>query len=64
MTTSTGALAASHDYFPYGFEATTSSDTERVRFTGHERDLRAPGGTDDLDYMHARYYNYHQGCCQ
>lgn len=30
---------------------------EVMRFTGHERDLGTdPGMTDDLDYMHARYY--------
>ncbi|MEM7482943.1 MAG: hypothetical protein AAF481_17345 [Acidobacteriota bacterium] len=28
---------------------------ERMRFTGHERDLHGPGQLDDLDYMHARY---------
>ena len=32
--------------------------TERMRFTGHERDLGSLSDTlDDLDYMHARYYN-------
>ena len=31
---------------------------ERQRFAGHERDLHDPATyTDDLDYMHARYYN-------
>jgi RHS repeat-associated protein len=34
---------------------------EVVRFTGHERDLRAPEANDDLDYMHARYYNPYLG---
>jgi RHS repeat-associated protein len=29
-----------------------------MKFTGHERDFNSPGGTgDDLDYMHARFYN-------
>jgi RHS repeat-associated protein len=30
---------------------------EVVRFTGHERDIRDLEANDDLDYMHARYYN-------
>ncbi len=50
--------AASRDYYPFGLEATTSSDPERMRFTGHQRDTHGHAGqTDDLDYMHARYYN-------
>jgi RHS repeat-associated protein len=54
------AVLASHDYYPYGLEATTAGqDTERMKFTGHERDLQGTSTvqTDDLDYMHARYYN-------
>jgi RHS repeat-associated protein len=34
---------------------------EVIKFTGHERDLRAPESNDDLDYMHARYYNPYLG---
>jgi RHS repeat-associated protein len=34
-----------------------SQDGERMKFTGHERDLAGAGGGDDLDYMHARYYS-------
>jgi len=53
------AVLASHDYYPFGGEATTAGqDTERMKFTGHERDLQGTTAqTDDLDYMHARYYN-------
>jgi RHS repeat-associated protein len=34
---------------------------EVIKFTGHERDLRSPEANDDLDYMHARYYNPYLG---
>lgn len=47
------------ELWPYGEQATvfTSTDTEQMKFTGHERDLGNPGaGPDDIDYMHARYY--------
>ena len=54
-----GSCIAQHKFLPFGEEATGSSDDgERMRFTGHERDLKNPANaTDDLDYMHARYYN-------
>ncbi len=46
-----------HHYFPYG-EEYSGGDAEVMKFTGHERDLNDPNGVgDDLDYMHARYYN-------
>ena len=59
ITSSTGSLLVSHDYYPFGQEATSAyADTERMKYTGHERDLRkTTTTTDDLDYMHARYYN-------
>lgn len=54
------ATAQFHAYYPYGEELAatyTSAYTERMRFTGHERDLVNLGGQgDDLDYMHARHY--------
>jgi RHS repeat-associated protein len=48
---------AYHVYYPYGEEATAfNQDGERLKFTGHERDLAsAAGAGDDLDYMHARH---------
>ncbi|HEX4955562.1 MAG TPA: RHS repeat-associated core domain-containing protein [Thermoanaerobaculia bacterium] len=57
LTDHTGAVAAFHTYFPFGEEATSPfQDSERMKFTGHERDLGDPGSTgDDLDYMHARF---------
>lgn len=59
VTDRCGMTAARHDYFPYGEEATsTTQDAERMKFTGHERDFGGSTSTlDDLDYMHARYYN-------
>jgi RHS repeat-associated protein len=54
---------AYHVYYPYGREATSrTQDTERLKFTGHERDFQTEGQianteADDLDYMHARYYS-------
>ncbi|HEV7672039.1 MAG TPA: polymorphic toxin type 33 domain-containing protein [Thermoanaerobaculia bacterium] len=55
-----GAVTSYHVYYPFGEEATLATqDTERLKFTGHERDLNnQTGGTpsaDDLDYMHARF---------
>jgi RHS repeat-associated protein len=45
------------DYWPYGEEATPPGGSERMKFTGHERDLGDPTSTaDDIDYMHARYF--------
>jgi RHS repeat-associated protein len=40
-----------HEYWPYGEEITSTTSTERMRFTGQERDL-----VNDIDYMHARSY--------
>ncbi|HEX2162490.1 MAG TPA: RHS repeat-associated core domain-containing protein, partial [Thermoanaerobaculia bacterium] len=50
---------AFHAYYPYGVEATQFNlDDERMKFTGHERDLGVSWSpADDLDYMHARWYN-------
>jgi RHS repeat-associated protein len=50
---------AFHAHYPYGVEATAfNQDDERMKFTGHERDLGVKtSAADDVDYMHARYYN-------
>ena len=61
-----GNFTSFHSYFPFGQEAlplgATAQGSERMRFTGHERDLAAVtapvGGNaqaDDLDYMHKRH---------
>jgi RHS repeat-associated protein len=56
LTDGTGTKLALHHYYPFGEEATNpNQDAERMRFTGHERDLLESGTTDDLDYMHARW---------
>ncbi len=58
-TPSAPVVVAYHAYFPDGAEATSfAQDSERVKFTGHERDLGDPSSpADDLDYMHARAYS-------
>jgi RHS repeat-associated protein len=53
---STAARVAFHSYWPFGGDGPGSdADGERMKFTGHERDL-AGGDVNALDYMHARYY--------
>ena len=44
--------------FPFGEAiAELPQHPEKMRLTGHQRDLSQPSTTeDDLDYMHARYY--------
>lgn len=56
-------VAAYHAYLPFGAEATYfAQDFERMKFTGHERDLADPSSpAADLDYMHARHYNFLTG---
>ena len=56
----TTGLAGYLDYYPFGVKAGSSGETtDRMKFTGHERDDQGTSGSevDDLDYMHARYYN-------
>ncbi len=57
VTDQTGKKTAYHVYWPYGEELTAANqDAERMKFTGHERDLNGAAGTgDDVDYMHARF---------
>lgn len=57
ITNAAGTQAAYHVYYPFGEEASAfNQDTERMKFTGHERDLHSlTGAADDLDYMHARF---------
>ena len=59
ITRASGYPASYHVYYPFGEEATAfNQDTERMKFTGHERDLASLAGPgDDLDYMHARFYS-------
>ncbi len=49
-----------NEYTPFGSEWTSHvlGTEQKLRFTGHERDLMDPTHTtDDIDYMHARHYN-------
>jgi RHS repeat-associated protein len=57
ITNATGQQVAFHTYYPFGEEATAANqDSERLKFTGHERDFLNPNGAgDDLDAMRARY---------
>jgi RHS repeat-associated protein len=57
VTNASGVQTAYHVYYPFGEEATAfNQDTERMKLTGHERDLASLAGAgDDLDYMHARF---------
>jgi RHS repeat-associated protein len=50
-TSGTGAVVATHSYWPFGEEMTVTSSSERYRFAGHELDQRT-----GYDYTHARYY--------
>ena len=53
ITSHQGLEQARHSYFPYGQEATDpTQNNERMKFTGHERDLNSPSPADDLDFMH------------
>ncbi len=59
ITDGSGQKKSFHVYYPFGQEATSQGqDAERMKFTGHERDLGNPAGDgDDLDYMHARFFS-------
>lgn len=58
ITDRCGMALLREDYYPYGEIAWSSAaNDERMRFTGHERDLTGASAEDDLDYMHARYYS-------
>lgn len=59
ITDAAKAKVAYHVYYPYGEELSPiNQDAERLKFTGHERDLGvSTSNADDLDYMHARFYN-------
>jgi RHS repeat-associated protein len=62
ITDGTAHRLAAHTYLPFGREAEGSeADTERMKFTAHERDGVAGSAGFDLDYMHARYYDPNAG---
>src|SRR6185436_10035248 len=52
ITGNGGAKVGLHAYYAFGREVSEpSQDIEKMKFTGHERDMPS------LDYMHARYYS-------
>jgi RHS repeat-associated protein len=58
ISSSTGALVAAHNYYPFGEEATSETqDAEVMKFTGHERDTEFANNRNSIDYMHARFYS-------
>ncbi|HET9225497.1 MAG TPA: RHS repeat-associated core domain-containing protein [Thermoanaerobaculia bacterium] len=58
VTNLAGNQVGFHRYFPFGKENTTLQEGDRMKFTGHERDLASLlGDGDDLDYMHARHFS-------
>jgi len=65
LTNATGLFVSTHTYFGFGEEIVAARggvDTEKMVFTGHERDFNTNAGPgDDLDYMHARYCNPNTG---
>ena len=61
ITDENGDRLATHKYWPFGVEAPGGdNDGERMKFTGHERDLDG-NDANVLDYMHARYYRSASG---
>lgn len=61
MTDNAKNRLAEYEYYPFGDTATAATPIGYLRFTGHERDTLADGGSspnaDDLDYLHARFFN-------
>ena len=63
LTNRCGERVKRFEQFPYGDTISPpANDTETRRFTGHQRDLGSlTNTTDDLEYMHARYYGVKMG---
>jgi RHS repeat-associated protein len=60
LTDQNGGKVGFHVYWPYGDEwsgaGMQESPAVSLKFTGHERDADLTGYGDQLDYMHARYF--------
>jgi RHS repeat-associated protein len=56
ITADDGTILSRRSLLPFGEEITTPDESEVIAFTGHERDYAPGTDTNDLDYMHARYY--------
>lgn len=53
-----GNVVGTHTYYGFGEEYTNSlQDTQRLKFTAHERDFCCDGTKDAIDFMHARQYS-------
>jgi RHS repeat-associated protein len=63
LTNRCGERLQRFETFPFGEAiAELPQNPEKMRLTGHQRDLNQPSTTeDDLDYMHARYYGTKMG---
>lgn len=62
ITDSLGNSVGVHRFFSYGTDRAGIQEAEQMKFTGHERDLGDPASdADDLDNMHARFYNHNLG---
>ncbi len=60
MTNAVGGFDGIDFYWGFGNQFSDEPSDENQRFTGHERDNHRDENTsDDLDYMHARYYSTH-----
>ncbi|HEY0144113.1 MAG TPA: RHS repeat-associated core domain-containing protein [Thermoanaerobaculia bacterium] len=61
ITNASGVEVSRHKFFPFGEERSIySTNAERKKFTGHERDYNGGTGSENveyIDYMHARYYS-------
>lgn len=60
VTNNSQGVIASNQYLPFG-EITSGVSSDRLDFTGHEKDLPTPLGGHVLHYMHARYYSAPNG---
>ncbi|MGV8040649.1 MAG: RHS repeat-associated core domain-containing protein [Thermoanaerobaculaceae bacterium] len=63
LTNRCGERVKRYEQFPFGDTISApDDDTEKRRFTGHQRDIGSLTNTlDDMDYMHARYYGMKMG---
>lgn len=63
VTSSSGQRLSYTEFHPFGWDAwSMAQDSGRMQLTGHERDVHVTTRpSDDLYYMHARYYNPNLG---
>ncbi len=63
VTSGTGLGLTATEFHPFGWDVRSmAQSTAKMQFTGHERDVHeTTRPSDDLYYMHARYYNPNLG---